>query len=636
MVRLINSIVCLVIFCVDTSFASTNLKPIQNLYEIQLPNKWEPTPYPERLRSLLTFQSREVIDADIVIRRLEECWSSLKDPRNNKNVYTDNYHAHCARRLFAYGNYNDEGRKKVINLLYEISKSPEFYSVKTQKFSGKVDGDEWYNNYSFIAHYAIWYAYNKQFLTITKVQTSSIENYLKHYLMATDFKLPLKFEPAKSYRGCVSKEDLSWIRSMARTTSAGVNQCGSVRYKVAIGSLVHALTTHDKELFNSAIEHLDWSTSVYDEEGFFLPYTPVTKQAQAFSYYHDQTRFVSLLVEVFASFGYDFLGYEMRHGKTVAESLELSYQIGEDFKLLGAYPGSSKLYGNRPGSSWNHVKNMSQQDFLNYDKHVLGDGQWSDDPEEARLMFANDNPRFTKSYLPDLFKKSLNYYEFPWPPMINMTAGIIYEANLPVISKRGSYLLSKGEYYEKLNKLEQSKKDKELELQKVRLEFTASYEEQQKKNEELFRAKLASWDIDESNKILTVKTPELFELGELSYIQSAANRNRYSVNVSYLRDNLGQNIISDRLFFEKSLHGIGHLELPALKLLKQSSKVKDTWRELSTKCFIGDLTFKLSNNLTSSKSDQLKCIITNAEDDDMRVFIQGALLLIEKISELAK
>ena len=633
--RVLNRILLsLAISLVGTSYAIANNinHSIDELKAITLPDNWQPSKNPEALRSIWLQQSRNVIDGDFVKRKLNECLPLLENPSsiNYTSQQTLYNFGGCYRNLFAMGVYSDNGRKLTLNTLHKLSINPEHTLVEKAKWSGKVNPDQWYQNYSYISEYAEWYSLNRQYLTIDKATQVQIEGYLTNYLLNLDFSLPLKFEPSKSYNGCSSKDDLSWIHRMRNTVKRGINQCGSVRFKAAIGTLSLALLLNDEDLFDQAIEHIDWVTSVHDEEGIFLPYTPIIKESAAFGYYHQQGMFLSKLTELFSTINYDFLKFKMRHGKTVAEALEMTYRINEDFKILGKYPGTSNNYA-YPNSSWNYVKNMSHDEFVEHAYFNNHDGHWAKDQITGRLLFATDNPRFTSIYKTDLFKSASQFTKFSWSDFTPIPPSVLFESNQQNLSAKANQMISKANDLERIERLEQNRvKANEL-AKENRIKALKNLKATQELEKLAFEKNLQPWNLRVDNEKLILKKPEDFVLGEFDYSQSPTNQNRYEVYVDQLRDIESRNLIKGKVIYERMPFDTDIIEISVVRLLRKSPSVKSIWKELSSTCNISNLTLRISNNLTSSNSKQLQCIITNSENDDLIAFAQAGLYLLGEI-----
>ena len=260
-----------------------------------------------------------------------------------------------------------------------------------------IGSNHWYSALSFFGNLGQWYAFYEKKLPISTAERGRVREYIKDYLLQASFEGGLNFGgqpcPTNPIDILNDKVDTDW--------------CGSVRWKVATGKLSLGMYLEDTELINSGIADLKTVLSAYDRDAYFIPYSPAKKQAHGFNYYYQQARFLSVLVELFAMRGYDFLHYELPNGGTVKRALDFSYEVAmNDFKKLGKYPASG-VSNRLPKASWERVIKFSHQDFIIDNESYHG----AYDVNTPRIQFAAINPRYAQIYKPQDFVLSYTYKE---------------------------------------------------------------------------------------------------------------------------------------------------------------------------------------------------------------------------------
>jgi hypothetical protein len=110
-----------------------------------------------------------------------------------------------------------------------------------------------------------------------------------------------------------------------------VNNCGSVRFRFAPAELALAIVMQDEELWAKGLWDLDYTLSMIEEEGFFVPLS--AKGCRALGYTWSTSKLLSLNVEILKLADFSLLDYKTRHGKTVAESYEMLFKQYEDITI---------------------------------------------------------------------------------------------------------------------------------------------------------------------------------------------------------------------------------------------------------------------------------------------------------------
>ena len=260
-----------------------------------------------------------------------------------------------------------------------------------------IGSNHWYSALSFFGNLGQWYVFYEKKLPISTAERGRVREDIKDYLLQASFEGGLNFGgqpcPANPIDILDDNVDTDW--------------CGSVRWKVATGKLSLGMYLEDVQLMNSGIKDLNIVLATYDSDAYNIPYSPAKKQAHAFNYYYQQARFLSVLVELFAMRGFDFLHYKLPNGGTVKRALDFSYEVAiNDFKKLGKYPASG-ISNRLPKASWERVIKFSHQDFIIDNESYHG----AYDVNTPRIQFAAINPRYAQIYKPQDFALSYTYKE---------------------------------------------------------------------------------------------------------------------------------------------------------------------------------------------------------------------------------
>ena len=109
------------------------------------------------------------------------------------------------------------------------------------------------------------------------------------------------------------------------------NNCGSVRLRTAPAELALAIIMQDEELWAKGLWDLDYTLSMIEEEGYFVPLS--ARGCKALGYTWDTSKLFSLNLEMLQLAGFNLLDYRTRHGKTVAEAYEMLFKQYEDITI---------------------------------------------------------------------------------------------------------------------------------------------------------------------------------------------------------------------------------------------------------------------------------------------------------------
>ena len=257
--------------------------------------------------------------------------------------------------------------------------------------------NQWYSSLSFFGNLGQWYAFYENKLPISTAKRGRVREYIKDYLLQASFEGGL----SSGKQPCPANP-IDILNDNVNT-----NWCGSVRWKVATGKLSLGMYLEDMQLMNSGIKDLNIVLAAYDGDAYNIPYSPAKKQAHAFNYYYQQAQFLSVLVELFAMRGFDFLHYKLPNGGTVKRALDFSYEVAmNDFKKLGKYPARG-ISNRLPKASWGRVIKFSHQDFIIDNESYHG----AYDVKTPKIQFAAINPRYAQIYKPQDFALSYTYKE---------------------------------------------------------------------------------------------------------------------------------------------------------------------------------------------------------------------------------
>ena len=156
-----------------------------------------------------------------------------------------------------------------------------------------------------------FYTVNFEELNYTEQENTIIQQYLKKKAMRESFD--------RDGDGRI-KCDITNPMNLWREKHSS-NNCGSVRLRTAPAELALAIIMQDEELWSKGLWDLDYTLSMIQEEGFFVPLSG--RGCAALGYSWDTSKLFSLNLEILQLAGFNLLDYKTRHGKTVAEAYEM-------------------------------------------------------------------------------------------------------------------------------------------------------------------------------------------------------------------------------------------------------------------------------------------------------------------------
>ena len=214
----------------------------------------------------------------------------------------------------------DDGIKMYRELLLRIANSQN--DKWTYKDSGSKDfNPRDYNLWGVLSPLTIFYAVNIDELKYTDKENDIIQQYLKKKAMTERFD-----RDGDGRIKCDITNPMNLWRQKHST-----NNCGSVRLRTAPAELALAIIMQDEELWAKGLWDLDYTLSMIEEEGYFVPLS--ARGCKALGYTWDTSKLFSLNLEMLQLAGFNLLDYRTRHGKTVAEAYEMLFKQYEDITI---------------------------------------------------------------------------------------------------------------------------------------------------------------------------------------------------------------------------------------------------------------------------------------------------------------
>ena len=228
----------------------------------------------------------------------------------------------CQLSFLTYGVKNyDESLPMYERLFLEMASSKKDYWVYRAS-NTKTNNPTYYHLGGVLSTFFMYYATNYEAFNYTPEERGLIENYFKKKAFPERFN---KDGDGRT-KGCPIKNPLQLSKKIHNP-----NNCGSVRLRFAAGELALATITQDKALWQKGLWDLDYSLSMINDEGFFVPLS--AKGCRALGYSWDTSRLFSLNVEMLKLAGFDLLNYRSRHGKTISDAYEMLFKQYEDITI---------------------------------------------------------------------------------------------------------------------------------------------------------------------------------------------------------------------------------------------------------------------------------------------------------------
>ena len=229
----------------------------------------------------------------------------------------------CDANFETYAVMDFEGGIKLYEelILAIASARPDNWSYKN---SGTDDfNPRDYNVWGVLSTYLMFYAVNYDQFDYSTDERQIINNYFKSKAMIE----------RQDRDGNRSRTSLCPIKDPMKLTARynKVNNCGSVRFRFAPAELALAVVMQDEDLWAKGLWDLDYTLSMIEKEGFFVPLS--AKGCKALGYTWDTSKLLSLNVEMLKLADFNLLDYKTRHGKTISEAYETLFKQYEDITI---------------------------------------------------------------------------------------------------------------------------------------------------------------------------------------------------------------------------------------------------------------------------------------------------------------
>ena len=410
-----------------TAVDSGNLKKLDDLDQLYVSSKPFELSNPD---AFFNYRRDILKNGFYELQRWDECidtykrpikWPKNKDEDVGEAFEYKMFLLECVQAFLAGGDYSDAKAIDFEKLLIHWVNG-EDKALKLASFNKSEN--QWYTVGSFVGNLAQWFAFYSDRLTMPKEQKQKVEEYITNYLLQFSFADGL----TKNLKACPTTP------SSILDKSVDTDWCGSVRFKVATGKLALGFKLENEKLISQGIEDLNILLQAYDEDVYFVPYAPAKKGGYGFSYYMRQGIFLSVLTEIIAMRGYDFLAFQLPNGGLVSDALDFTYRVAvDDFKLLGKYPGKNEFKRNKDWQ-WDRLLRLSHSQFAT--DIAVTNGRY--DPSNTKEQFATRNPRFASLYRREDFALSLSYIDNLVDDFSSISAMALFLGNSPLNRKQWS------------------------------------------------------------------------------------------------------------------------------------------------------------------------------------------------------
>ena len=235
---------------------------------------------------------------------------------------TDQDFTDCTKSLHVFSLINFDSSFELYEKLFlEMATSKKDYWTY-RRSNTKDMNPTFYHLGGVISTFYMYYAVNYEAFNYTKKERSLIENYFKKKAFAERFNL----DGDRRTSLCPIKNPMKFNRRIHI-----LNNCESVRLRFAAGELALAIVTQDRALWQKGLWDLDFSLSMINDEGFFVPLS--AKGCKSLGYTYATSKLFSLNVEMLKLAGFNLLDYNSRHGKTISQAYEMLFKQYEDITI---------------------------------------------------------------------------------------------------------------------------------------------------------------------------------------------------------------------------------------------------------------------------------------------------------------
>ena len=419
----------------------------------------------------------------------------------------------CDSNFETYAAMDFEGGIKLYEeLILDIaSANPDNWSYKN---SGTDDfNPRDYNVWGALSTYLMFYAVNYEQFDYSDDERQIINNYFKSKAMIERLNRD----------GNRSRTSLCPIKDPMKLTArySKINNCGSVRFRFAPAELALAVVMQDEDLWAKGLWDLDYTLSMIEKEGFFVPLS--AKGCKALGYTWDTSKLLSLNVEMLKLADFNLLDYKTRHGKTVAEAYEMLFKQYEDITI-------SNHIAKKGVGSWSCGEKpyKTHEEFLYYEfGRVVNPDKLLEAYDQGHVPthedFVNWSIRFVAEKHPEWLNDThtLNQVKIhEWlGAYFKVQAFEIYNAN--VMSESGNIWEKKKPIWEeKQRQIEIIRLEKQRQIEIIRLEkqrqIEIILEEKKAKNRLRLKNNALKIEANKAEELLKQKAKQIEEVSKLA------------------------------------------------------------------------------------------------------------------------
>ena len=368
----------------ETSSTKSNGLVPNTLKQIKVEKNWEPVADFEALKEY----AKLVPIGEFRVRKNKE-WNCV-DRITNVNPYpTEDTHRawfHCQAYVHGLGASNPQIVGDILLTWASAKKDPMFVIPTTKSGDYNVAGYDIPSTIgTFAQSYGLWY----DEIAYTPEERERVDAYITRKLMEQQF-------PVLNYglKPC----DINNINSVYHKDT-GANNCGNIRMKVSVGEIMLGFRLENQTLLDKGHDDIYVVLAFINEDGVNTNHA--SRGANTVNYSWEYTYYSSLLAELYATVGYDYLEHTLPHGAKVHEHLSFNYKLLKDFTL-------TKKWAHHNVGSMNRYENISNLTQEEYQKTDNGQNvySWEDGDKE----FVKAHTKFVKKYMPDLYSFAVKNY----------------------------------------------------------------------------------------------------------------------------------------------------------------------------------------------------------------------------------
>ena len=238
-----------------------------------------------------------------------------------------------------------------------------------------------YSAMMLIGNFAAFYAVHYEDFQFTREQRAQVDKYFSNWFAQNDIT------SRPGLRPCDLKNPK---RQTYANSKIDTDNCGSNRWRMAIGGILLGLRTGDQLLFDAGVRHLEVALATIDKNGIFVSWA--NKGALAYSYTRQLPEVLTILATAFESIGYDFYEHRTPQGKKI-------HEVYEAFFLAMENPDLLYRHGKQ---SWNYIgENLWKFKKLPVEEQLLDEMVYLEQQVQASIGYV-------ARYRPDL-SHLLNY-----------------------------------------------------------------------------------------------------------------------------------------------------------------------------------------------------------------------------------